>query len=161
MKQTQGLSIQKLKKNKTRCRDIWMKSRHQHCIRSRRNISLQGESCRDNIRLSRKQLYRKEVATTPGCRDISCMDQEVETRSSCRDTNFTSNLSQPHRGLRQGLRQELRQGLRQELRQEQRQEQRSRRGHDVATTSAYWASLLKSNKKCLEIRAQLQNPINM
>ena len=97
MKETQGLRNQELKKKKTRCRDIWMKSRHQHCIRSRRNISLQEESCRDNIRLLRQQLYRKEVATTPGCRDISCMDQEVATRSIYCDTNFTSNLSQPHK----------------------------------------------------------------
>ena len=92
-KETQRLSNQELKKKKTRCRDIWMQSRHQHCIRSRRNISLQGERCRDNIRMSRQQLYRKEVATTPGCRDISCKDQKVATSISCRDVSFYEKRS--------------------------------------------------------------------
>ena len=114
VKETQGLINQKLKKKKTRCRDIWMQSRHQHRIRSRRNISLQGESCSDNIRMSRQQLYREEVATTPGCHDITCMDQKVATSISCCDVSdyekrsrqdqavatptSLKNLSQPHIG---------------------------------------------------------------
>ena len=38
--------------------------------------------------MSRQQLYREEVATTPGCRDNSCMDQNVVTSISCRDVSF-------------------------------------------------------------------------
>ena len=45
---------------------------------------------RVNIRMSRQQLYREEVATTPGYRDNSCKDQNVATRSSCRDKIKTS-----------------------------------------------------------------------
>ena len=60
--------MQELKKKKTRCRDNWMQSRHQHCNRSNRDISLQGESCRDNNSTEDK------VATTLGCRDINCED---------------------------------------------------------------------------------------
>ena len=88
MKETQGLSNQELKKKKTRCRDIWKQSRHQHRIKSRRNISLQGESCRDNIKLSRQQLYRKDVATRSSCRDNNCtekrsqQDQAIATPTS-------------------------------------------------------------------------------
>ena len=46
-----------------------MQSRHQHCIRSNRDISLQGESCRENNSTEDK------VATTPGCRDINCEEK--------------------------------------------------------------------------------------
>ena len=45
-----------------------MQSRHQHCIRSSRDISLQGEICRDNNSTEDK------VVTTPGCHDINCED---------------------------------------------------------------------------------------
>ena len=130
-----------------------MQSRHQHCIRSTRNISLQGESCRDKIMLSRQHLYWEVVATRLCCRDNICAEktsrqqlhrEDVATRSGCRDNNCTSNLSQPHKATTRPATSPA-----------------TRTATRLATTSAYWASLLKSNKKCLEIRAQLQNPINM
>ena len=36
---------------------------------------LKRKNCRDNIRMSRQQLYREEVATTSGCRDNSCTEK--------------------------------------------------------------------------------------
>ena len=113
--------------------------------------------------MSRQQLYRMEATTTSGCRDTNCKDQKVATSVSLRRGRDKIKLSRHHlhlrhvattqRLLRQGLRQGRRQGLRQGL--------MSRRGLYVATISVYWASLLKSKKKCIQIRAQLQNPINM
>ena len=99
-----------------------MQSRHQHCIRSSRDLSLQGENCTipqkirsrqhlvvatsiiqrrgsDNIRMSRQQLYREEVATTPGCRDYSCKDQNVATSISCRDVSFNEKRSRQEQAV--------------------------------------------------------------
>ena len=110
---------------------------------------------RDNIRMSRQQLYREEVATTLGCRDNSYKDQNVATSIRCRDVirgRDKSKLLRHHLHLRHVATTQrlLRQGMRQGVRQHQ----------DVATTalyvatlSVYWASLLKSKKKCIEIRA--------
>ena len=36
---------------------------------------LKRRSCRDNIRMSRQQLYRGEAATTSGCRDNNCTEE--------------------------------------------------------------------------------------
>ena len=55
---------------------------------------LKKRSCRDNIRMSRQQLYREEVATTSGRHDNNCTEkrsrqhQDVATtvvQKSCRD----------------------------------------------------------------------------
>ena len=95
---------------------------------------------RDNTWLSRQQFHRKEVATTPGCRDINCEEQKVTTTSSCRDIKYKEKrgrdkikLSRHQLHLRHvATKQRL---LRQRLRQ-----QRSRQGLDVATVSTNWAS---------------------
>ena len=58
---------------------------------------------RDNIRLSRQQLYKMEVATTPGCRDTSCKDQKVATLVSCRDVNLNEKRSRQDQVVRHQL----------------------------------------------------------
>ena len=54
---------------------------------------------RDNIRLSRQQLLIEEVATTLGCRDNSCKDQNVTTSISCRDVSFTEKMSRQEQAV--------------------------------------------------------------
>ena len=112
---------------------------------------------RDNIRMSRQHLLREEVATTPGCRDISCKDQNVATSINCRDVNFTEKMSRQEQAV--GTPHSLK-TCRNNTRPATRPDVTTRALH-VATVSVYWASLLKSKKRCIEIRAQLQNPINM
>ena len=159
-----------------------MQSRHQPCIWSSYDISFKGESChdnnstedkvattpgcRDNTWLSRQHLIREEAATTPGYRDISCKDQNVATSISCRDVNFTEKMSRQEQAVatppslktcRNNTEAPV---TRPATRTSTRTDVTTRALH-VATVSFYWASLLKSKKRCIEIRAQLQNPINM
>ena len=94
--------------------------------------------------MSRHPLHRPEGHDISKLSQHQIQRKEVMTRSSCRDTSFTKDMSQPNKSL-------LRQGLRQ---------RRSRQGLNVATVLTNWASNLKSTKKCIEIREQLQNPIN-
>ena len=49
--------------------------------------------------MSRLQLYREEVATTPGCRDNSCKDQNVATSISCRDVSFNEKRSRQEQAV--------------------------------------------------------------
>ena len=49
--------------------------------------------------MSRQQLYREEVATTPGCRDNSCKDHNVATPISCRDVGFNENRSRQEQAV--------------------------------------------------------------
>ena len=44
--------------------------------------------------MSRQQLYREEVAITPGYCDNSCKDQNVATSISCRNVSFNEKRSQ-------------------------------------------------------------------
>ena len=127
-------------------------------------------SCRDNIRMSRQQLYREEVATTPGCRDNSCKDQNVVTSISCCDVSFNEKRSRQEQAVATppSLKTCRNNTKTPATRPATRPTTRTATRTDVATTalyvatiSVYWASLLKSKKKCIEIRAQLQNPINM
>ena len=49
--------------------------------------------------MSRQQLYRKVVATTPGCRDNSCKDQNVATSISFRDVGFNEKRSRQEQAV--------------------------------------------------------------
>ena len=51
------------------------------------------------MRLSRHHLLREEVATTPGCRDNSCKDQNVVTSISCRDVSFNEKRSRQEQAV--------------------------------------------------------------
>ena len=51
-------------------RDISQRSRHQSEVAT----AVVKKRGRNNTWLSRQQFHRKEVATTPGCRDINCED---------------------------------------------------------------------------------------
>ena len=84
------------------------------------------------------------------CRNIIQQSRHRKLKKRGRDKIKLSRhqLHQRHVATKQRL---LRQGLRQ---------RRSRQELDVATILTNWASNLKSIKKCIEIRAQLQNPIN-
>ena len=143
-------------------------------IRSRQHLvvttSFAKRRGRDNIRLSQQQFLREEVATTPGCRDTSCKDQNVATSISCRDVNFNEKRSRQHQvvatppSLKTCRNNTEAPATRPVTRTATRPTTRTdvtMRALHVATVSFYWASLLKSKKKCIEIRAQLQNPINM
>ena len=136
-------------------------------------------SCRDKIRLSRQHLHWEDVATRSSCREnnyterTSRQDQVVATTTcdkAC-DNNLRQSLQQQP-ATKPATRpattcdktdnktcDKLRQDLRQPATKPATRPAKS--CDKASTTSAYWASLLKSNKKCLEIRAQLQNPINM
>ena len=112
--------------------------------------------------MSRQQLYREVVATTPGCRDNSCKDQNVATSISCRDVSFNEKRSRQEQAVATPP------SLKTCRNNTETPATRTVTRTDVAMTalyvttiSVYWASLLKSKKKCIEIRAQLQNPINM
>ena len=91
-----------------------MQLRHQHCIMSSRDnnctekrsqqhqdvaTTIVQRRGRDNIRMSRQQLYREEVATTPGCRDNSCKDQNVATSISCRHVSFNEKRSRQEQAV--------------------------------------------------------------
>ena len=129
---------------------------------------------RDNIRLSRQQLLREEVATTPGCRDNSCKNKNVATSISCRDVSFNKKRSRQEQAVATPpslktchnnteaptTRPAIRPATRTTTRPATRTDVTKRALH-VETVSVYWASSLKSKKKCIEIRAQLQNLINM
>ena len=128
--------------------------------------SIVQRSCRDNIRKSRQHMYREEVATTPGCRDNSCKDQNVAMSISCRDVSFNEKRSRQEQAVatppslktcRNNIEAPV---TRTATRTAIRTDVATRALH-VATVSVYWASLPKSKKRCIEIRAQLQNPINM
>ena len=49
--------------------------------------------------MSRQKLYREEVATTPGCHDNSCKDQNVATSISCRDVSFNEKRSRQEQAV--------------------------------------------------------------
>ena len=124
---------------------------------------------RDNIRMLRQQLCREEVATLPGCRDNSCKEQNFATSISCHDVSFTEKMSRQEQAVatppslktcRNNTRPATRLVTRPATMPTTRTNVTTRALH-VATVSVYWASLLKSKKRCIEIRAQLQNPINM
>ena len=120
--------------------------------------------------MSRQQLYKEEVATTPGCHDNSCKDQIVATSISCRDVSFNEKRSRQEQAVatppslktcrnntetpvtRPATRPAIRTATRTDV---------ATTALYVATISVYWASLLKSKKRRIKIRAQLQNPINM
>ena len=115
-------------------------SRHQRAREKRlRHHQLKREG-RDISKRSRQQLHRKEVATTPGCRDNNFTEQKVATTSICRDIKYKEKrgrdkikLSRHQLHLRHvATKQRL---MRQRLRQ-----QRSRQGLDVATVSTNWAN---------------------
>ena len=132
--------------------------------------------------MSRQQLLREEVATTSGCRDNNCTDQNVATSISCRNVSFNKKRSLQEQvvatppslktcrnnteapttrtATRPATRTATRPATRTATRLVTRTDVTTRALH-VATVSVYWASLLKSKKKCIEIRAQLQNLINM
>ena len=129
---------------------------------------------RDNTWLSRHHFLREEVTTTSGCRDNNCTDQNVATSISCRDVSFNKKRSRQEQAVATppslktcrnnteapATRTMTRPATRTATRPATRTDVTTRALH-VATVSVYWASLLKSKKKCIEIRAQLQNPINM
>ena len=120
--------------------------------------------------MSRQHLLREEVATTLGCRDNNCTDQNVATSISCCDVSFNKKRSRQEQAvatppLLKTCRNNTeapatRPATRTVTRPATRTDVTTRALH-VATVSVYWASSLKSKKKCIEIRAQLQNPINM
>ena len=68
---------------------------------------LKRRSCRDNIRMSRQQLFKKVVATTSGCRDNNCTEkrsrqhQVVATTAaiSCRDVGFNEKRSRQEQAV--------------------------------------------------------------
>ena len=70
--------------------------------------------------------------------------KEVATRSSCRDISSTKDMSQPNKGFCD--------------------KDKDNTGRDKDSMSRQYQRTgpvnLKSTKKCIEIRAQLQNPIN-
>ena len=72
-------------------------------IRSRQHLvvatSIVQRRGRDNIRMSRQQLYREEVTITPGCHDNSCKDQNVATSISCRDVSFNEKRSRQEQAV--------------------------------------------------------------
>ena len=116
--------------------------------------------------MSRQQLYREEIATTPGCRDNSCKDKNVATSISCRDVSLNEKRSLQEQAV--ATPPSLKTCRNNTETHATRPTTRTATRTDVAMTalyvttiSVYWASLLKSKKKCIEIRAQLQNPINM
>ena len=143
---------------------------------------------RNNIRMSRKQLYREVVATTLGCRDINCTEklsrqhQDVATTivwrrcrdnirlsrqqlqgPECRDVDKLSRREQvvtTPPSLKTCINNTETPATRTATRPTTRTDVATRALY-VVTISVYWASLLKSKKKCIEIRAQLQSPINM
>ena len=80
------------------CRDNIRMSRQQ-LYREVVAITIIQRSFRDNIRMSRQQLYREEVATTPGCRDNSCKDQNVATSISVRDVSFNEERSRQEQAV--------------------------------------------------------------
>ena len=98
--------------------------------------------------MSREQLYR------PECRDVSFnkkrsrQEQAVATPPSLKTCH--NNTEAP--ATRPATKTATRPATRTDV---------TTRALHVATVSVYWASSLKSKKKCIEIRAQLQNPINM
>ena len=49
--------------------------------------------------MPRQQLYREEVATTPGSRDNNCKDQNVATSISCRDVSFNEKMSRQEQAI--------------------------------------------------------------
>ena len=49
--------------------------------------------------MSRQQLYKKEVATTLGCRDNNCKDQDVATSISCRDVGLNEKRSRQEQAV--------------------------------------------------------------
>ena len=135
-------------------------------IRSRQHLVVatsfaKRRSC-DNIRMSRQHLLREEVATTSGCRDNNCTDQNVATSISCRGVSFNKKRSRQEQTVATppSLKTCRNNTEAPATRPATRTDVTTRALH-VATVSVYWASSLKSKKKCIEIRAQLQNPINM
>ena len=161
MKETQGLSNKELKKKKRQdvatsggSRDINTASE------AGATSACKEKGRRDNIRLSRQQLYKKDVATTSGCRDNNCTE-----RTSRQDQAVGTTIVQRGRSDRIKLpRQQLHFKLVANTKRPATwpaTRTATRTTTRTAITSAYWASSVKSNKKCLEIRAQLQNPINM
>ena len=125
---------------------------------------------RDNTWLSRHHLLREEVATTSGCRDNNCTDQNVAKSISCRDVSFNKKRSRQEQAVatppslktcrNNTEAPATRTVIRTATRPATRTDVTTRALH-VVIVSVYWASLLKSKKKCIEIKAQLQNPINM
>ena len=137
-----------------------------------------------NQELKRKR--RQDAATSRCSRDINtasetgetsaCKEKVVATTSGCRDNNYTERTSRQDQVVATTIVQKRRRDKIKLSRQQlhfkfvaaiQRPATRTatrpatRTATRPATTPVYWASLPKSNKKCLEIRAQLQNPINM
>ena len=120
--------------------------------------------------MSRQHLLREEVATTSGCRDNNCTDQNVAMSISCHDVSFNKKRSRQEQAVatppslktcrNNTEAPTTRPTTRLATRLATRTDVTTRALH-VATVSVYWASSLKSKKKCIEIRAQLQNPINM
>ena len=49
--------------------------------------------------MSRQQLYKEEVAITPGYRDNNCKDQNVATSISCRDVGFNEKRSRQEQAV--------------------------------------------------------------
>ena len=155
-----------LKRRKLSRQQFQEKRSRQHLVVATSFAKRRG---RDNNRLLRQQLLIEEVTTTPGCHDNNCKDQNVATSISCRDVSFTEKMSRQEQAVatppslktcRNNTRLVTRSATRSATRPATRTDVTTRALH-VATVSVYWASLLKSKKKCIEIRAQLQNPINM
>ena len=194
------------------------RSRHQHCIRSGHDISLQRNQGRDISQWSRHHEQKREgrdisstdeeVVTSLSCRDIRCKGFKVATSVSCRDINCEDLRSQHHsvvatsviknsgRDIRKLSQHQLQWKLRSrhqpvvttshtrkagrdmiQLSRHQLQRmkgrdnsQRSRHpllrpeGRDKELMSRHQRPTgpvnLKSKTRCIEIRAQLQNPIN-
>ena len=131
-------------KDMNRCRDKRLMSRHQEQTAQNckyqevttlvrcRDVRFNERRCHDNIRMSRQQLYREDVATTPGCRDNSCFqDMSQQHRGSC-DKNCDKNGDR----------------------------NRCRDKRLMSRQHQYTGPVHSSPKECIGIRAQLRNPIN-
>ena len=120
--------------------------------------------------MSRQQLYRKEVATTSGCCDNNCTDKRSRQHQVVVTTAARTRMSRQEQAVatppslktcrNNTERPATRTATRPATRPATRTDVATRALY-VITISVYWASLLKSKKRCIEIRAQLQNPINM
>ena len=125
--------------------------------------------------MSRHQKSRKEVATSFSCRDTNCIEKKVATTPSYRDIN-SENLRSRHqsdvatlvvkkRG-RDKIKLSRHQFLQRHVATKQRhlRQNRDNRGRDKDSMSRQYQPAgpvnLKSTIRCIEIRAQLQNPIN-
>ena len=92
------------------------------------------------MKQSRQQEQGTEVATTPGCRDIKCIEQKVATTSGCSDIKYKEKRGRDKIKLSRHQLHLRHVATRRSLCDITEDNSRSRQGLDVVTVSTSWAS---------------------